>query len=164
MIAAGIPEWGNDYRTDIPANVGALKFYIKWWGHDYENINFTEVETRPCEWEDFDHSLKDERYSYIDSFHNVVESDKDPLFYPTRQNWGELANMWRDFYCISKPEELFINGNYDTFEGATLMVVFENCDDNNLPEGVDKCASKEDRDEWVTLRYIVTIENEKRFI
>ena len=44
------------------------------------------------------------------------------------------------------------------------MVVFEFCDDKNLPEGVDKCASKEDRDEWVTLRYIVTIENEKRFI
>ena len=46
MIGASIPSWGN-FRTEIPANIGALKFYIKKWSPT-EDIIFDEVETRPC--------------------------------------------------------------------------------------------------------------------
>ena len=31
MVGAAIPEWGKEKRTDIPADIGALKFYKKIW-------------------------------------------------------------------------------------------------------------------------------------
>ena len=55
-------------------------------------------------------------------------------------------------------------GNYDTTTGQTLMIVFETCDEKKLPQGIEKCASKEEINEWMNTRYLVTLENEKRFI
>ena len=47
MIGASIPSWGN-FRTEIPTNIGALKFYVKKWSPAEGDIVFEEVETRPC--------------------------------------------------------------------------------------------------------------------
>ena len=66
-----------------------------------------------------------------------MQSDKEPLFYPTLTNWQDLIYSWQDFYCIAKPEDLFIMGNYDTTTGQTMMIVFETCDEKKLPQGID---------------------------
>ena len=39
------------------------------------------------------------------------------------------------------------------------MVVFETCDEDYLPEGIEKCASREEIKEWMRWRFILTLEN-----
>ena len=165
MVGAGIPEWGKDARTDIPAEIGSLKFYKKNWNLEADaenNLAFEEVETRPCEWHDFDHSYQAQRVSSFSEANFVLDDQAEgemPIFYPTKSNWSALINVWQDFLCVAEPEDLFINGNFDTNQGTALLVVFETCDDENLPEGVEQCASRQDRDDWMSARYFVTLEN-----
>ena len=162
MVGASIPEWGEEtIRTDIPPEIGALVFYKKTWGLDIGD-QFEEIETRACTWDDFDHSFQD---GQIGSFgdartHNSDDTKaNEPMFYPTRYNLEELQKIWHDFHCVANPEDLYINGNYDSNAGTSLMIVFETCEEEYLPEGIEKCASREEMREWMKWRFIVTLEN-----
>ena len=131
------------------------------------NLDFEEVETRPCEWHDFDHSYQAQQASSFSEANFEIDDENEgevPIFYPTKSNWSALINVWQDFLCVAKPEELFINGNYDTNQGTALLVVFELCDDENLPEGVEECAPAQEKYDWMNARYIVTLENQKQFM
>lgn len=74
----------------------------------------------------------------------------------------------RDLHIYSKKlkcldiTEIALQGSYNTDRGNNLMIVFERCrSDNKL--GV-KCKREADIDDWLQNKYIVTLENEQRFI
>ena len=59
---------------------------------------------------------------------------------------------------MKEPIDIF--GNYDTKMAANLMIVFEKCD-----KKVEKvCKSDAEINEWLAFKYIILLENEKRFI
>ena len=65
--------------------------------------------------------------------------------------------------CIKNLDELKIWGEFDTNKGSNLMITFEKCDISKRPPGA-KCKSEAEIEAWMTFKYIVTLENEKKFI
>ena len=53
-----------------------------------------------------------------------------------------------------------MNGNYNTGNTASLMVVFEKCN----PENGVECASESEISAWISGRYIITLTNQKKFL
>ena len=59
--------------------------------------------------------------------------------------------------CIDQSStEIF--GSYNTDRASNLMVVFEKCNSE-----FETCKSEAEIDKWLEFKYIVTVENEKRF-
>ena len=52
-------------------------------------------------------------------------------------------------------------GNYGSIAANNLMVVFELCD-GTLPGAT--CKSKDEIKKWLEFKYIITVDNIKRFI
>ena len=65
--------------------------------------------------------------------------------------------------CIKNLDDLKIWGNYDTDKTSNLMVVFEKCDTAKRPPG-SKCKDETQIEEWMQFKYIITLENEVKFI
>lgn len=65
--------------------------------------------------------------------------------------------------CIKNLDELEIWGDYDTDKASNLMIVFEKCDISKRPAGA-KCKTEREIEEWMEFKYIVTLENESKFI
>ena len=63
--------------------------------------------------------------------------------------------------CIDEQDQDYaIQGSYNTDKASNLMVVFERCD----KLGPIPCQSDQAISEWLEYKYIVTLENEKRFV
>ena len=62
--------------------------------------------------------------------------------------------------CIDE-ENFAIQGSYSADKASNLVVVFEQCDDATSPV---ECADKTVINEWLEAKYLLTIENEKRFL
>ena len=65
--------------------------------------------------------------------------------------------------CIKNLDELIMWGDYDTNKASNLMVVFEKCDIKKRGPG-QKCKTEAEIEEWMAFKYIVTLENESKFI
>ena len=64
--------------------------------------------------------------------------------------------------CLDDSEaELRINGNFDSEKATNLMVVFERCDVSK-PE--NNCVDDIEFEAWLRSKYIITLENEKKFV
>lgn len=61
--------------------------------------------------------------------------------------------------CIKEAHTL--HGNYDTASAANLMIVFEKCD-RTKPKNT--CKSEEEIEEWMTFKYIYTLDNQEKFV
>ena len=86
------------------------------------------------------------------------------MFYPTIKTVYDLQMYGPSMRCIKNPaENIKIWGNYNTGAAGAIMVVFEKCN-NKRNDGEVECASEEDIAEWIEGRYLITNENEKRFI
>ena len=146
MIAAGITSFTDDQNAIEDPSIGTIKLITKSW--DIESIGskgalkFTEIPTRPCTQEDFaeDSSL----------FYKLKESSKE-----------ELDINWRKLKCIDKDTELMMFGNYRSQAANNIMVVFEKCD-ATVPGAT--CKSETDIKKWLEFKYIITVDNIKRFI
>ena len=55
-------------------------------------------------------------------------------------------------------------GNFNTYKADNLMVVFEKCNPDDHLEDPEFCKSDEEIIEWFDGKYILSLENEKRFI
>ena len=53
QIAAGLTEYDGSNGLIEDPEIGTIKFYLKSFSHDEHKLSFTEVESRPCEQEDF---------------------------------------------------------------------------------------------------------------
>ena len=51
-------------------------------------------------------------------------------------------------------------GSYNTDKASNLMIVFEKCDKTQGK----KCKSNKKINEWLQFKYLVILENEKRFV
>ena len=61
--------------------------------------------------------------------------------------------------CIDDPEfELY--GNFESPDVNVLMVTFEKCD----PQKRDDCKTEDEIIEWLEFKYIIVLENTKKFI
>ena len=61
--------------------------------------------------------------------------------------------------CLDQ-ESIQLFGNYDTGIANNLMIVFEKCD----PASKDYCKSEQEIYNWLSFKYFLLIENQKRFI
>ena len=135
MIAAAVTRF-----AEIPAEIGALNFYRKQFTPDTD-LNITRLDSRPCTREDFNINGTNQDASY---------------FFGTYKTAGELEYYLKEFRCLVNPEDVYINGNYETDVATAFMVVFERC---NQTESKVPCASKEKQDLWIDDQYIITIDN-----
>ena len=112
-----VDENGDEDRT-----VGEIKFYLKKWETTkYAGIVFQELKSRRCTEEDF-----------------MVQSGSDSSeygFYQPDQTIESAYDSKEFLKCIDEPFEFY--GNYDTYKGSNLLIVFELCDSNKtmLEEG-----------------------------
>ena len=60
--------------------------------------------------------------------------------------------------CIDEPFEFY--GNYDTFKGSNLLIVFELCDSNKtvLEEG-QQCLEEDEMQKKLEFSYLSIVEN-----
>ena len=54
-VAAAIVGYGEGEAKVVPSHIGALKFYHKKWP-SVKVIDWKEIKTRECTWDDFDSS------------------------------------------------------------------------------------------------------------
>ena len=146
-VAAAITEYDRDPNPIEDPEVGTLKMYLKKWDvYDEENggVTFEEVVLRPCQESDFD----------------LGGGAPNSLFYDTNpSSMQDLVNHWRKLKCIQDPQQLTLFGNYDTEQAANLMIVFELCNPK-----LRKCKTEDQIREWLQRKYIVTLQNNKRFV
>ena len=147
MIAAGISGYDDNQNLIEDADIGTIKLIKKTW--DVEKIEtdgelkFTEIPTRPCTLDDF------------------TDDDSSLFFKPSPSSKLELEYTWRKLKCIDKDTELMMFGNYRSLAATNIMVVFEKCD-NTLPGAT--CKSDTEIQKWLESKYIITVDNIKRFI
>ena len=134
----------------VPPEIGAMRFYKKSWG-DNAWFSFTEIETRPCTRADFDYEpLEGEELNA-----------ENPTFYRTSNTAFDLRLYGLSMKCVKNPDDMVIWGNYNTGNAAAFQVVFEMCD---VTKGEGPCAPDEDILEWMSGRYFITLENQRKFI
>ena len=119
----------------------------KSWDVEADNgsLNFVEIPTRPCKREDF-------------AFPG--EDNSSSLFYPAKKtSEADLKVSWQKLKCVDRETELKMFGRYETQATQNIMVVFELCDPD-----VRSCKSEADIKKWMEFKYIIHVENIKRFI
>ena len=125
--------------------VGTIKFYLKYWMHPElgEAFGFHELQADLCDPE------KD--------LNDVSGSKTDNGFFPlSPQSESDIRKYGHKLKCVKEPYELF--GNFNSDAASTLMVVFERCD-----PAVQTCKPEAEIDKWMQFKYIITLENEKKF-
>ena len=146
-MAAAITEYDSNPNPIEDPEVGIIKMYLKKWDvydEERQGVTFEEVALRPCQENDFD----------------LGNGASDSLFYDTNpSSKQDLANNWRKLKCIRDPQQLSLYGNYDTELAANLIIVFELCDPK-----LRKCKTEDQIRNWMESKYIITLENNKRFI
>ena len=63
--------------------------------------------------------------------------------------------------CVNLEASYNLLGNFNTELASNLMIVFERCD---MKVSGNNCASDAEFKDWVTSKYLITLENEKRFV
>ena len=144
-VAAAIVGFGEAETKDVPSHIGALKFYHKYWPGD-NVIDWREIRTRECTWDDFNSSQR---------------PNSDAKFFKTQQTAGYLETYAQNMRCVEDQNELYTHGNYNTPNAGNFMIVFEKCDETKTPE--IKCANDTVINEWMVFKYIITLENHKKF-
>ena len=107
-------------------------------------VKFKEIETRACLESDFNWEGNE---------------NADSIFFPTEKSVHDLKKYWRSLRCAKNSDDLYTAGNYDTATLDSLMVVFEKC---TYDFGL--CATDDEIATWLGNKYIITLENQKRFI
>lgn len=145
QVAAAVTSFdGNPNPIEDPT-YGTVKIYMKQWGVENKpGVFFTGVAMRDCQPSDFN-----------------FENEKNPSakFFPV----DEFSKKTFDSYskklkCIDETNTP-IFGSYDRDQGSNLMVVFERCINSLLV----KCKTDAEIDEWMQDKYLVTLENQKKF-
>ena len=115
MVAAAITNYNGGGDSDIAdPSIGQLKFYLKHYGHTADiNLGFSELESRPC----------------TDTDLNNVNGDNDESdFYPLGSaSEKDMKAFGHRLQCLTHPEKLKLQGNFDTSLASNLMIVFEEC-------------------------------------
>ena len=152
-MAAAVTSFDGSSEDITDPEIGEIKFYLKRWDVDGEikGVFFKELETRVCESSDF----------------NDVEgtsSDVSP-FYPLKpQSKTDLGTYGvGKMRCLADSDQLKMWGDYDTENASNLMIVFEKCDIGKRASG-QKCKSEQEIASWMEYKYIVMLENEKKFV
>lgn len=70
--------------------------------------------------------------------------------------------------CVKNDDELYLHGNYDTQNLTSVMIVLERCDpEKNAKNEATKniqCVNDTEFKEWASMRYIIILEQQERFI
>jgi len=115
---------------------------------DIHGINFVELKTRPCLDSDFFSGEDDDEY-------------KPGQFFKINKNAYDLFHYTNKLKCID--EDIFaIQGSYNSYKASNLMVVFERCDKQT--QHTHQCHDSQEIDDWLEFKFLVTLENEQRFI
>ena len=108
-----------------------------------ETIQFIEIPSRPCTVDDF------------------AEWSSDPsLFFPFKPTSKvDMEIHWKKLKCVDRDQTLMMYGRYESQAASNLMIVFEKCDKEKRT-----CKDEGKINEWMEFKYILTLENIRRFI
>ena len=144
MIAAAITAYDGSPDDITDPEIGEVKFVMKRWGGDVL-LEFTELPTVPC---------KD-----ITSFGKNGEEEKQ-LFNPLSPDSIDQFNIYGPkLLCLKNTDDLRIKGNYDSSQGAQLMVIFEKCNPQARAKKGLRCKTDAEIDQWLEFKYLFVIEN-----
>ena len=119
-----------------------MEFILKEYGPGIQGIKFTTLPNKPC------------------VLNNVNGTVSESDFYPLDKDYeGETITYGPKLKCMNV-DKLELLGNYDTAEAKTLMVAFVKCDSKLRND----CKTEEEIHEWLTFRYIIRLQNTKRFL
>ena len=66
---------------------------------------------------------------------------------------------WKKLKCVNRDQELLMYGRYESQAASNLMIVFEKCDENKRT-----CKTPTQQAEFLEGKYILTLDNIRRFI
>ena len=74
---------------------------------------------------------------------------------------GDLNNYGRRLKCPENKSDLEVMGNFDSSAAANVMVVLEKCDNKT---STITCKSNAEIDAFLEFKYILLLQNERKFI
>ena len=83
-------------------------------------------------------------------------------FFQTMKTGEDIRYYLPWMICAAVPDEVFVQGNFNTPNADSLMIVFEKCDQAKNPEIT--CETEENISKYMSGMYMFTISNEKKFI
>lgn len=146
-IAAAISDYSDSKEIIEDPTYGEVVFMRKNWDtKESPSINWPTLKYRQCNENDF-------------NWGDGRPSDESSKFYPlTDQALVDVPIFGHLFKCLDEDVEMF--GNFDAAAASNLVVGFMLCD----PESGLQCKNSTEVSEWLSDKYIVTVENEQKFI
>ena len=81
-------------------------------------------------------------------------------FYPINQiSQQDFEEYKSKLKCLD--EQIEINGNYNTGVASNLIIAFVKCSDDSKK---GRCKSDGEIEKWLENKYLITLENEKKFV
>ena len=144
MIAAAITgDFEPMYEID-PA-YGDLKLFSKSWNYE-EYLGWRELEWEFCP---------------QDYFQYGSHRSDQPRFYETFSTIQDMEMYSTSLRCIKNlDKDSVIWGNFNTGNATAVLVMFEKCDSE---KNQIVCKSEEEINQWLKGRYIIVLENQKKF-
>ena len=153
VVAAAITAYDGSTEDITDPEIGEIKFYLKQWDVDDPSfiVNFEELEHKICKPEDFNYQSSEKSAS---KFYPVRKQSKTDL---KAYGPGKMR-------CIKDLDQLKMWGDFDNNKGSNLMIVFEKCDISKRRLLGLTCKSETEIEQWMAFKYIVTLQNESKFI
>lgn len=138
-VAFSLSSYSNKELFFSDARYGQLRLLL----HERDNKSGTEsvrqIQTRPCK------DIKDKASSFYE--------------YNSRAE-VQFSVLWENLQCFDEP--ITLQGNERTSRQSSLRVLFESCDNASNWLG-GNCMNKEEINNWITDKHIVTLENFEGF-
>ena len=77
------------------------------------------------------------------SIHKCTEEDKYKFYKPNKVYSGNFDLLFSEFYCITNPEKLVFNGDFNGDLGSGIILSFEECDNKTSKNCLEKEKKKE---------------------
>ena len=102
MIAAAVTSFDGSGESIEDEEIGTIKFFLKSWNIDsHDGLKWTELESRPCEPNDFKYEKEQDNSAVQSSFYET-----NPI------SEAYLSTYGNKLKCIV--DEISISGNYET--------------------------------------------------
>ena len=151
IFAAGLTAYDGKGDKIEDESLATLKLYHKVWNASDPNVSFDfhEVPSRFCTQEDMNLDGNNDTYGFFE--HSSVTTQ-------------EVLNYAPRLKCFQDPSVVRLAGNFDSGAASNFMMVVETCrNETAKPKGFE-CKSPEEISKFLTSKYILMVQNQRKFI
>ena len=148
-IAAGLVDYDGKSHKIEDESIATVKFYRKAYNSSDPDVvfGFEEIPSRYCE---------------PDVDFNQLGNNTKSSFFPTSDvSKADIEAYGPRLKCLQNLNDTFIHGNFDSSAGSNIMVVLEKCDNST---STVTCKSEEEITNKLTWKYILLLQNQRKFI